>query len=57
VQLINRAVDLRCIRLLAVGNRCPLGDPVGLAELAALESLVEDKAVGTHHDTAGDEHS
>ena len=52
----DRAVNLCTVRLLAVSNRCALGHPVGLAELAALERLVKDITLGTHHDTAGDEH-
>jgi len=55
-EYVDRAIDLCAVRLLAVSNRCALGHPVGLAELAALERLVQDITLGTHHDTAGDEH-
>jgi len=56
VQNVNRAIDLGCIRLLAVSNRCSLGNPIGLAELAALERIIQNESLRTHNDTAGNEH-
>jgi len=56
MQDINRAVDLRCVRLFAVGNCHSLGNPVRLAELAALQCIIQNESLRTHGDTAGNEH-